>query len=200
MVRVKRNLDAADLEILKILSQNCKEKLENMSSKVGLSTPMVRKRMEMMEKLGIIKKCSAQIDLGMFEGIITKVLLIKHKGVEKIAEDLYRNKDVEKIYVSRTRDMIIALVRAITEHDIKNLVETIRREAPNTEIIDIDLVKERDWIPEKPGIRVIYRCNFCGGIILGPPYVIAIDDAIRTFHGKECAEAYIQKKSLRLPT
>jgi Lrp/AsnC family leucine-responsive transcriptional regulator len=200
LVRVKRNLDAVDIEILKILTQNCREKLESIASKVGLSAPMVRKRIETMERLGIVKKCSAKIDLEMLDGVVTKALIIRHRGVERIADDLYRNKGVEKIYVSRADDTIIAIVRAINEQEVRGLVETLQKEIPNAEIIDIDLVMEREWVPEKPGIGIIYRCNFCGGVIIGSPHVVTINGVIRTFHGKECAEAYIQKRRLRLTT
>ncbi len=200
MARVKRSLDAVDLEILEILTQNCRERLESIASKVGLSAPMVRKRIESMERLGIIKGCTAHIDLNLLENIVTRALIIRRRGVEKIADDLYKNKLVEKIYASRTGDTIIAIVRAAEEQEIKDLVEALRKEAIDAEIIDIDLIRERQWIPEKPGIRIIYRCNFCGGVIIGSPYVITLEGVVRTFHGKECAEAYMQKRLLRLAT
>lgn len=200
MARVKRNLDAVDIEILRILAQNCREKLESIAAKVGLSTPMVRKRIEVMERIGIIRRCSAQIDLGLLEGIVTKALIIRHGGVEKISDDLYRGRGVEKIYASRTRDKVIAIVRATNEQEVKDLVEALRKEALEVEVIDIDLVKEKEWVPEKPGIGIVYRCGFCGGMIIGSPYVVTIDGVIRTFHGRECAEAYMQRRQMRLAT
>jgi len=196
LVRVKKSLDAVDIEILKILSGNCRETLEDIASRVGLSSPMVRKRIEAMEKLGIIKGCAARVDASMLEGVISVLVLIRRGGSAKLAEALQKNPSVERIYVSRTGDTIVALVRGVGERGVAEVLEMIKREAPEAEVIDVERIYEKPWVPEKPGISIIYRCGFCGGVIIGSPYVLALEDGIKTFHGKECAEAYMQKKKL----
>jgi len=196
LVRVKKSLDAVDIEILKILSNNCREKLEDIASRVGLSSPMVRKRIEAMERLGIIRGCVARVDTSMLEGVVSALVLIRHGGSVKLSETLRRNPSVERLYISRSGDTIVALVRGVGEPGVVEIVETIRREAPGAEVIEVERVYERPWIPEKPGISVIYRCGFCGGVIIGTPYVLALEDGIKTFHGRECAEAYMQRKML----
>ncbi len=196
MVRVKKSLDAMDIEILKILSSNCREKLEDIASKVGLSSPMVRKRIEIMEKLGIIRGCVARVNMSMLEGVSSSLVLIRHKGSAKLIESLHRHPAVERIYISRTGDTIVALIRGVGDEGVREVIDIVKKEAPEVETIDVDQIYEKPWIPEKPGISIIYRCGFCGGVIMGSPYVLELGDGIKTFHGRECAEAYLQKKIL----
>jgi Lrp/AsnC family leucine-responsive transcriptional regulator len=196
LVRVKKSLDAMDIEILKILSSNCREKLEDIASKVGLSSPMVRKRIEIMEKLGIIRGCVARIDMSMLEGVSSSLVLIRHRGSAKLAESLYRHPAVERVYISRAGDTIVALIRGVGGEGAREVIDMVKREVPEAEIIDVNQIYEKPWIPEKPGISIIYRCGFCGGVIIGSPYVLELGDGIKTFHGRECAEAYLQKKRL----
>jgi len=196
LVRVKKSLDAMDIEILKILSNNCREKLEDIASKVGLSSPMVRKRIEVMEKLGIIRGCGARVNVSMLEGVSSNLVLIRHRGSAKLAESLYRHPAVERVYISRAGDTIVALIRGVGDKGAREVIDMVRKEAPEAEIIDVDQIYEKPWIPEKPGISITYRCGFCGGIIIGSPYVLELGDEIKTFHGRECAEAYLQKKRL----
>lgn len=195
MVRVKRVLDAVDLEIMRILSSNCREKLETIASKVGLSSPMVRKRIETLEMLGIIKGCNAKIDYALL-GVSTYVIIIRHRASEKLVDSLHRHRLVERIYISRSRDTIVAIIKAQSEQELSDFKDFIQREAPGAEVVDIESIYEREWLPEGPGLRVIYRCGFCGGVIIGSPYVITLDERIMTFHGRECAEAYMQKKQI----
>lgn len=195
MVRVKKVLDAVDLEIMRILSSNCREKLETIASKVGLSSPMVRRRIETLEMLGIIRGCSAKIDYTLL-GVSTYVIIIRHRASEKLLDSLQRHRLVERIYISRSRDTIVAIIKAQSEQELSDFKDFIQREAPGAEVVDIETIYEREWLPEAPGLRVIYRCGFCGGVIIGSPYVITLDEKIMTFHGRECAEAYMQKKQI----
>jgi DNA-binding Lrp family transcriptional regulator len=196
LVRVKKSLDAMDIEILKILSNNCREKLEDIASRVGLSSPMVRKRIEAMERLGIIKGCVAKVDISMLDGVASRLVLIRRGGSSRLVEALYKHSAVERIYISRAGDTIVALVRGVAEDGVRDVIDIIKREAPDAEIFEVDQIYEKSWIPEKPGISIIYRCGFCGGVIIGSPYVLELDNMLRTFHGKECAEAYLQKRRM----
>ena len=62
MRRLKRRLDAVDLEILRILARDCNIEVSRLAKMIGLSVPSTRRRIRYLLSSGILKGCSATID------------------------------------------------------------------------------------------------------------------------------------------
>lgn len=196
MPRVKRELDAVDLEILRILSEDCREKLEDMAAKVGLSAPMVRRRIEALERIGILRGCRASVDLSLISGSSSRMVIMRGWLSKELLEDLKSVRAVERIYVSKHGGAAVAILRIFDEAEAEEIRRLLEKRGVEHTIAELGEVYESTRIPEKPGTEIAYRCSFCGGVIIGTPYTSNIEGRVRTFHGKECAEAYMQKRSL----
>ena len=193
MPRIKRYLDAVDIEILKILSKNCRTPLGEIAKKVGISIPMIRKRIRTLEKIGILRGCKASISSEMLVGIKMYIIIISGIDPDIISKKIMREaKGVEYIFVSRRTLSTIIYAKSMN-NVIEQYIEKLRAKYENIDIriYQIDSIEHMDtWIPEKPGIEIIYRCIYCGGVIMGTPYIVEKNSIILTFHGKECAKAY----------
>lgn len=196
MRRLKRKLDAVDLEILRILARDCKIEINKLAKMIGLSVPSTRRRIRYLISSGILRGCSATIDTEAL-GVYTVVIRFRGGGLEEIIGGLEGNSSVERVYYSSSRGEGFVIARIPNVLDAEIVAEDMRkRGATLVEIFVVDNIAiERAWEPsEKVRGVVTYRCRFCGAPIVGKPYIVRSGHTILIFTNKKCAEAYFTLK------
>jgi len=190
--RLKRRLDAVDLEILRILARDCNIEVTRLAKIIGLSVPSTRRRIRYLLSSGILKGCSATIDPEAL-GVYTVVIRFRGEGLEEILKGLDGNRSVERVYYSSNRGEGFIIARIPSVLDAEIIAEDMRkRGATSVEIFIVDNIAiERPWEPSERirGI-VTYKCRFCGAPIVGKPYIVRSGDTILIFTNRKCAEAY----------
>lgn len=78
-----RSIDVTDREILEIVSQNARLKLQDISSRTGLAWPTVKRKLTRMVQEGIIAKFQAQCDYFKL-GMHPYVVCLKLKDIRKL--------------------------------------------------------------------------------------------------------------------
>lgn len=192
MRRLKRRLDAVDLEILRILVKDCNMEVSRLAKMIGLSVPSTRRRIRYLLSSGILKGCSAIIDSEAL-GIYTVVIKFRGEGLEEILRGLDGNRYVERVYYSSDRREGFVIARIPSMLDAEIIAEDMRRRgAESVEIFIVDNIAiERPWEPGEEIRGVVkYRCRFCGAPIVGKPYIVRSGDTILIFTNRKCAEAY----------
>ena len=187
-----RTLDAIDLEILRILARDCKATIKDLSAQVGVSPPVVRKRIRRMKSWGLIKGCTPLLDPEVL-GATSYIIVFEFRGHQSIRKVFESNPEIEKVYLSTPKRLGVMVVRVL---DVKRL-DTISRKLEDsgakvvsTAIVD-DESLERTWLPERPLETVQPKCAFCGSPIIGRPYKVTLEDGtILLFNSEDCAEAY----------
>ncbi len=197
--RLKRRLDAIDIEILGILASNCRVEISTIAKIVGLSTPAVRRRLRYLEESGILGGCIASIDATSLGAVVAAVIFYTERP-EAIEDLLKKDPYVERLYYSSGRSMGVAILKIPTIDAAEKIAETIREEgASRVDVAFLDKVLiERGWRPTKDfGKSIIYRCRLCGVPIVGSPYIVKIGDEILIFTNKKCADAYFALQHLK---
>ncbi len=121
-------VDEIDKKILHLLLQNARTPFTKIAEKVGLSEGAVRKRIEAMEKKGIIKRYTIDVEpkkLG-YNSITFLGLDVEPTKLLDVAGKLSEIKEVRAVYLSAGDHMIMAEVWARDgEHLSKILTEQI---------------------------------------------------------------------------
>ena len=172
MGRLRVGLDSIDIELLRVLARNCRVKLKDLSRILGISEPMVRRRLKRLVETGVIKSCSALVDPEVL-GSLVYLVTFKAQPASK-AEEALRDLDaVERIYYSTNRGLGVAIVKVVRPEELDEVVSRLKSrgfEEVDTILLD-QVVLERSWAPGPSALSVELRprCAFCGAPIIGEP-------------------------------
>lgn len=185
------SLDAIDVEILRLLSEDCSMTIREISEIVGVSVPVVRKRIRRMRSWGLLRGCKALIDPEVV-GAVTYLIVFEARSGQQ-AKSIAGIGEVEKVYFSTSKKIGAIIARTL---DIKGLDHVSRKleelgcRIVNTALIDVEY-SERVWTPERPGETLRPKCAFCKKPIIGEPYIVTLKDgSTLLFSSEECAKAY----------
>ncbi len=119
----------SDMQILDILRNNAKMKNTEIARKLGVSEAAVRKRIERMEKAGIIKGYYAEIDVKKI-GFKIKAVIGVDATPERYTEviEKLRNEDaVKSMHISSGDHMIMIECWFKNQKELSNYVRNINR-------------------------------------------------------------------------
>jgi Lrp/AsnC family transcriptional regulator for asnA, asnC and gidA len=112
--------DETDLKILEILQQNSRTSFKKISQKVGVSEATVYNRVKKMEKEGLIKKYTVQLDLERFENVwftaLIRVRLQSGKYVLDMSDMLRKMPHVHALY-DVTGEYDFVLITRFSSHN-----------------------------------------------------------------------------------
>ena len=100
MVRV--SYDEIDIKILELLKKNSRMSFVEIGKKLNLSEGAIRKRVKKLEKIGILKRCTVDINYKML-GIKLAIIGIDTDpdAIFEVANKIKKfGKNVEKVYIS----------------------------------------------------------------------------------------------------
>ncbi len=114
-------LDALDLEILRILMKNCRKSAREIARELGKSPTIIAKKVRRLEELGIIKSCRAVVDAKKLGYGIMALIMLNVEGahIEDVEKLLAREPNVRGVYdITGEFDVaILALFRDVDEMD-----------------------------------------------------------------------------------
>lgn len=126
------SLDSLDWEILKALQENSKQTYSEVGRQLGVAHSTVYDRIRKMEKNGVIKKWTVDIDLekiGMNYVTARMTVYTDPKESENVAKELSEAKEVLEVSMSLSEELlIIAKVIARDQDELHSFVA--KRVAP----------------------------------------------------------------------
>ncbi len=141
-------LDEIDKKILEILQKNARTPYTQIAKEVGLSEGAVRKRIEALEKKGIIKRYVAVIDprkIG-YNSITLLGLDAEPTKLLEIANEISKLKEAKNVYLTTGDHMIMAEIWAKDGKELSNIlankiakIEGVKRICP---AIILEKIKE----------------------------------------------------------
>ena len=126
------SLDSLDWEILKALQENSKQTYSEVGRQLGVAHSTVYDRIRKMEKNGVIKKWTVDIDhekIGMNYVTARMTVYTDPKESENVAKELSEAKEVLEVSMSLSEELlIIAKVVARDQDELHSFIA--RRVAP----------------------------------------------------------------------
>lgn len=162
------NLDEIDYDVLKILQEDARASISEISRRLGLSRPTVRRRIKRLLERGVIKKFTIVINEEL-EGGIKAIIGFKARNVKNILSELEKIDELSEIYITSGERNIICRG---SFPDLKTFRELMNRfvelNIPFEANIILKTVRER-WGGEfKLSFKL--RCDYCGKEITDKPY------------------------------
>ncbi len=122
-------LDDLDMEILRILTENCRRSAREIARMLGKSPTIIAKKLKKLEQLGVLAGCRAEIDyrkLGY--GLLALILLnVEGAHIEEVEKQLAKEPNVRIVYdITGDFDVaIVALFKSVEDLDkfVKRLLK-----------------------------------------------------------------------------
>ncbi len=152
-----QNLDETDLDILRLLLEDARRPYSEIADRVGVSPPTVSDRVDRLQKLGVIRQFTLDIDRSKLnDGVAVLVEVKLSPGADdRVAERLATANQVERVY--ETADARLAVEATVKEENVRPMLE----EAIDMEFVDefdVRLLSDRIWQPHlsAPGLQIDY--------------------------------------------
>lgn len=119
-------IDTSDLKILEILKRNARTPYTVIAKDLKISEAAVRKRIEKLIRLGIIKRFTIDYEL---ENEIKAIVMIKSTpqiSTPEISKKIVKIQGIETVFETTGDYDIIALVRGISISEINKTIDEIR--------------------------------------------------------------------------
>ena len=131
-------MDEIDLKILKLLTQDAKMSFADLGEKVHLTAPAVHARVKKMEKSGIIKNYSVDIDYEKAGLSVTAFVLLRTKmRCSDAGKHLKKYPEIEQCYSVAGEDDLILKTRTQTPLELQNLLDRMRTESVSERSVSI---------------------------------------------------------------
>jgi hypothetical protein len=106
-------------------------------------------------------------------------------------------REVRETYVTAGSHAVTAKIEVNEIGELGRMMTEKLQELPGISVISCLVItkttKEEYGAFVEPDVAIQYKCDFCGGSIVGKPHVEFIRGGRYFFTGKECAEAFKRK-------
>jgi DNA-binding Lrp family transcriptional regulator len=123
-------LDGTDLEILDLLRRDARRTLADIAGRVSLSAPAVKRRVDRLERLGVIKGYTTVVDhakLGRVVEAFTELRFDGTTGVDEIAGVARNVPEVEAVFTTAGDPDAVVWLRVRDMADLARVVDRLRR-------------------------------------------------------------------------
>lgn len=133
------NLDEMDLKILKLLSEDAKMSFADLGKQVHLTGPAVHGRVKKMEKMGVIKNYSINIDYEKVGLPVTAFVRIRTGKLKcsEVGKTLKKFTEIEECHSVAGEDDVVLKTRTKTPLSLQNLLDKIRTEGLSEKSVSI---------------------------------------------------------------
>ena len=156
----KTNLDKLDLEIIKILLKDSRTPISEIAKKLDLSRPTVRKRLNKLLRLGVIKRFTIILrdDIGTGIRVIYE---FKVDNIEDLLKLIKNRDDFISIYITSGENKVIAEANHRDMNEFKKMMDVLlNKNIYFIANIVLNKIKDKtDYIPE---LLFKFKCDYCG--------------------------------------
>jgi Lrp/AsnC family transcriptional regulator, leucine-responsive regulatory protein len=127
---VDAELDSIDLEIVRLLQRDARRTLADIAGRVALSSPAVKRRIERLERAGVITGYTVLINhakLGRPLQAFTELRFAGDASVEAIANVANEIPEVHAVFTTAGDPDALAWIRVRDVGDLKRVINLLRR-------------------------------------------------------------------------
>ena len=194
----ERPLDEIDSKILRILMQDSRASISQIAKALGLSRPTVRRRIRSLEKRGVIKAYTIEIDEKLLLGALV-VCTIQSSQPEETLMKLRKISGIYEVFITTGKPNIVAVARVSSYEELEELARNLSAIDPEADV--------------KIAIKHVYRslsyemlarfgvvslfCDYCGKKISGEPLTYTVHNRKYYFCCPTCLREYVKKLKKR---
>jgi Lrp/AsnC family leucine-responsive transcriptional regulator len=130
MAEETTEIDATDLEIIDLLRADARRTLADVAERVSLSAPAVKRRVDRLERDGVIKGYTVLVDhalLGRPLEAFTELRFAGNLPVDQIAGIAEGIPEVQTIFTTAGDPDALAWIRVRDVDDLKRVIDLLRR-------------------------------------------------------------------------
>ncbi|HXP29138.1 MAG TPA: Lrp/AsnC family transcriptional regulator [Solirubrobacteraceae bacterium] len=130
MTEPRGELDQTDLEIVELLREDARRTLADIGERVSLSAPAVKRRVDRLERDGVIVGYTALVDhalLGRPLQAFTELRFAGNLPVDQIAGIADGIPEVQTIFTTAGDPDALAWIRVRDVDDLKRVIDLLRR-------------------------------------------------------------------------
>lgn len=122
-------LDATDRTILDLLAENARRTLGDIGERVGLSAPAVKRRIDRLEAVGVIRGYTTRVDYAKLGRPLEAFTELRFSGdarvdtISAIADDIA---EVEAVFTIAGDPDALAWIRVSDVHELKRVIDRLR--------------------------------------------------------------------------
>jgi Lrp/AsnC family transcriptional regulator, leucine-responsive regulatory protein len=127
---VQQEIDSIDREILDLLRENARRTVTDIAARVNLSAAPVKRRIERLERLGVIVGYTLVVDHGKLDGLLeafTELRFAGTTGFDAIVETATDIPEVKEIFTTAGDPDALARIRVQDAEHLKHVVNQLRR-------------------------------------------------------------------------
>ena len=124
------SFDDTDRRVIELLGQNSRRTFSDIGSKVGLSAPAVKRRVDRLEARGVIKGYTTVLDhakLGQELEAFAELRFVGSAPVDAIEGIVAEVPEIQALFTIAGDPDAIAWIRVRDVHDLKRVIDRIRR-------------------------------------------------------------------------
>ncbi len=185
-------LDATDMELLRLLAEDARRPYSEMAETVDLSAPAVRDRIERLQDVGVIRRFTIDVNRSLLDsGLPMLVSLDVSLGeVEAVRTDMVETEPVEHVYVTAD-SRIVAHLRTPDGDVLGFLNDNIDIDA--VQAYDVDLLDEADWTPHLSVTGFALECAECENTVTAEGESARLDGTLYHFCCPSCEKRFIER-------
>ena len=124
--RRKYVLDSIDLKLISVLKENSRISFAKLAEALGLSESAVRKRVNKLRNMGIIKKFTIEYELINEVKAVILVKTVPPRPVPEISNEIIKIEGVEAVYEVTGDNDILVMVRVGSVDEVNRCIDEIR--------------------------------------------------------------------------
>jgi Lrp/AsnC family leucine-responsive transcriptional regulator len=124
------DLDVVDDEIIALLGEDARRTLSDIGERVALSAPAVKRRIDRLERLGVITGYSAVVDHAKLGRPLQAFCELRFAGTTKVADIAgvaAGLAEVEAVYTTAGDPDALVLIRVRDVADLTRVIDLLRR-------------------------------------------------------------------------
>lgn len=192
----KRNLDETDREIVRLLLEDARRPFSDIAERVDLSPPAVSDRVERLEKQGVIRRFTIDLDRTKLQDrrpILLKVQTVPGE-TDRVYETLAGLGDVEHVF--KTYDGTVVAHVSAPEYDLDEWLHA----AIDFESVtgyEVDLLDEHAWNATVGEAEFTLSCAVCDQTVTSNGVTAEIGGEVRAFCCPSCESRYREEYETR---
>lgn len=187
-----QELDATDLELLRLLNENGRRPYREMAETVDLSAPAVRDRISRLEEVGIIRGFTIDIDRSQLDDglpLLVEIVPLTNR-VDAVREAITDHEAVEHVYVTAAGHIVVHL--RLSDGDPRGFLEgTV--DTDDIRSYDVSLLENAEWKPNLVGTAFALDCAECGNTVTSEGESARLDGTLYHFCCASCEDRFTRQ-------
>jgi Lrp/AsnC family leucine-responsive transcriptional regulator len=189
-------LDSTDVSILRVLQEDGRASLREISRRTGVTAPTVSSRVKAMEEIGLIRRYGATVSAeGLGQTTMLVIVKARPSDLKPLAEKLAALTAVRRVFIASGGNLLVE----VTLEDTAQMKAFLSKVDSMKEVDAYDTFTATEVVKEEPraivreGAFAVLTCFYCGKTIRDEPIKLKLDGRTHYLCCNTCCREYKAK-------